>query len=495
MKKIVVLVILFLVIPGIIIITQKSKYNKIKQQTRLEITKIEGTADRVLSSNYGFYRKMSPMVDYLKALVKKMETRAVLGIYVFDREEREQLYRRFFDKLMDFRRQMVELEGDVFSIESKIKYMRGLMMACNVLIHQSPATNDKEDDKNDIFAMWCRDMSKLVLSEDDFPKEEKRKRPAPEQAPEWAGLDFVDGKPVSPRVTERKYLAQETRTPVSLDQLKNYIGKEFEIQLKSGDVEEGTLLAVDARSIKLNVFLGGGRVSMLIPIDGIKKVEMKTVEKEIIVKQTKIIEKPKTNPWDEYKEMTVKGLHPVSDLMKRYRQGSRFNEGYVLITKDNKMYWISDDTGRLVAHSHVTRENFKVLATGVKPRIIWCIGLANHPGMIVANYDWVSVPPKNVPKRIDPNKLILNYKPVPYHTQSSEFELFELRFKIRLVKEIPGIKKKVEIEEKDLVLNDENIRTIVKADYVSQLVEMMEDARYGEGDKPWEYNIVRGMPR
>ena len=230
MKKLFVVVIVLLVIPAVIFIHQKNKFNKISRQTRQEIAEIEKTVDRVLDSSHAFYRKLPHMADYSKALVKKMETTGVLGIHVFDRKERERLYRRFFDRIMDFRRQVLEDKNDTFSNESKMKYMRSLMMACNVLIHQSPATNDKEDEKKDIFAMWSRDMSQLVIVENDFSREEEKEETAPQQQSEWAGLDIVDGKTVTPSVTERKFLTQETRTPVGLIDSKITSGK----NLKSG---------------------------------------------------------------------------------------------------------------------------------------------------------------------------------------------------------------------------------------------------------------------
>ena len=237
---------------------------------------------------------------------------------------------------------------------------------------------------------------------------------------------------------------------------------------------------------------------MPIPIDGIKKAEMITVEKRIALKVTKTI--VKVDPWGEYKEMTVKRLEPVSDTRRRnlgmFGGKSYVNEGYVLVTNDYKMYWVSDKTGRLVVHSHLTPEKFKPLATGVKPESIRSIGLVRSPKKTVSSYDAVHRPNKDAAKKFDIKDIKkMNLRPSRLNSKISEFKPFELRFKIRLVKKIPGVKKEIEIEEKDLVLNNKNIRIIVKADYVSQLVDGYQNGRYGEGDKPWEYNLIWGMYR
>ncbi len=492
MKKILI-VLSVLIIAAFIFVSQKNKQTEISRQARAELAEIEKTAARVLNSSHPVSRKLTHMVEYLDGLIKKMDTRGVLDIPVFDREEKKRIYNRFIENALDFREQVAELKGKHFDRTKRKGFMQTLMMYSNTLLFRSPATNDPADDKNDIFAMWSKDIEDLILTDDELPLYEDPRQADDTPDSELAQLDIVDGKAVAPRVTERKFLTQETRTTVAPGQLKNYVGKEFEIQLKNGDVEEGTLLAVDARSIKLNVFLGGGRVAMPIPIDGIKNAEMITVKKTIALKQTTTT--VKTDPWDEYKEMTVKPLEPVTDTMRKNlrRGGGRrhLNEGYVLVTTDYKMYWISDKNGRLMAHSPVTAENFKALATGIKPESIRSIRLVSYPKKTVSSYDYVCRPNKNVPKKIDYKKMRLR----PSHSNSkiSEFKPFELRFKIRLAKKVPGARKNIEIEEKDLVFNEKNTRMIVKADYVSPLVDGMDSARYGVGDKPWEYTIIRGI--
>lgn len=491
MKKLFILVIIFLVIPAVIFVNLKNKYNEISRQTRKELAEIEDTIYRVVGSKYDPSQKLPHILDNLRDLVKKMETRAVLGIHVFNLEDRKKLYRRFMDNAVDFRQDVLHTSEKYLTNEQKIDLMRKFILTSNFLFFQSPAINDKKDEKDDIFAIWLRDMKELEVSDSDIPQVEIKKESASENLDEWASLDIADGQAVSPVISERKYLAQITRTAVGIGQLKNYIGKEFEIRLNNGNVEEGTLLAVEAPSIKLNVSLGGGRASILIPIAQIKEAEMLIVNKTLAIDVTKTTEK--SNPWDEYKEMTVKRLEAITDTMKQYNRDKVFNEGYVLITTDYKMYWISDNTGRLVAHSKLSKENFTPLATGVKPGTVRSIGLTGVSTITVSNYDWVSIPMKKPPKAADIKNI--KYKHNPYHSQTSEFKPFELRFKIRLVKEIPGVKDKIEIVEKDLVLNEKNTRTIVKADFLSQLADMMEDGRYGEGDKPWEYNMVRAMSR
>lgn len=296
MKKLFILLIVFLVVPAIVFINQKNKYNKINQQTRQELKEIEDTIDRVVGSRHSFSEKQPLIVEYLDNLIKKMGTKAVLGIQVFNRDEKERIYRRFFDKLMDFRQQLVDFTGDRYTNAEKLELMQTLVQESDLLFEGSPVTNEKDDnvkddnvkdddekddDKKDIYAMWVSDMAKLDISEKDLPVIEKKKIAASEPVNEWASLDIVDGRALSPSATKRKFLAQVTRTAVGLDQLKNYIGKEFEILKTNGDMEEGTLLAVEAASIKLNVALGGGRASILIPLAQIKKAEMLTIVKTI----------------------------------------------------------------------------------------------------------------------------------------------------------------------------------------------------------------------
>ncbi len=470
---------------------------KVQKETRREALKKLGeykkTLDTVIDdmeNDQSVKRLSAHPQDYLKGVLSVMETPGFLGLTaVFDEKMKAEFYDRFITETLRFREVLIRHDpSKTLSNKSKKGVMSKVVYGCEELLIKTLAPDGKGIKENAILKKWMAvDRKTFFINDKDFPEpEEDEEEEETGFSKEIAKFEVNRGKQVEK--TRAVPMNVSTKVTVGYDQLRNYIGAEIEALLKSGQTYTGLLKKVDRQALELEIYVEGGTFSKKLPRQDIQKLERISYKKvEGVVVHEPVRKRKEEQPVKKTKaEAAAASPGQYQDLLLHPGSFEKKYEQYCFVTKDYKMYVISDWKGSLVTHTRETPDGFKPMATRIDPKTIKANYLLarNAQGSEgryrITYFEYIFADKKKMSR---------------YNFEFVRFEPFRITFNVKLVKKATGSESDIEIKQERIELTDKNVIFISRATALDVAMSEWGNARYGKGNKPWEFEAAMGLKK
>ncbi len=289
------------------------------------------------------------------------------------------------------------------------------------------------------------------------------------RAPDIPGVGSVE------RMKQRE-VTRVSRLVIPLDKVDDYLGQKLNFTLKNGRQLSGKCAGADPELIAVDLATEGGPLVMRIAKEKIAKIEKVAIEKVLEM----------YDPTMEHESQLRPGFQELEYIP--YPQSKEYI-GFV--TNDNKMFFVSTTTGALTCHSKENKEGYKPMATRIPAN--WHGDLQIFSRFQVVTGNNISMDSKTEYfSDLSWYKSFANANPNRNFTVITSKKLngnLNLTFEISLSKRIPGASAPIIINQRDLVLNSENIRLMFHAQNLDGAINAIGNPKYGKGELPWEYNL------